>query len=654
MRRTSDFQEISTWVSPLERILAVARLETLSVARFETIMYEHVGLGLLDLTFVDCGKPATIPAIAIDTAALAQRDGSTFLWPEHIAAGIPESVLEQIEGEVTPWLRRLVRGRVVSGESIRRYASSQAFDEARERGDLGAAPYQIALPGVAPFVYARRFSRGRLLELRCMHAARGSAVLRGSARAVSARDERAALDWFGIESQKFTVPPEIEIVERVEDAGQSPTVVARISPTIPRAPWRRIPISQPVPMEFPFTFDEADAPAVGWFAVRNTETDIRPRRDSPRTTFTSESSGRIAILVRPDTHVAEDSDTDEATELGFRLRSIGIDVEIVTTLDAIQNVAPDLIHVFAAFGDDSRPNIADRLSSVGIPYVVSLEPLGGYTEWEECSLPYIFNIADTVRRKTYELAYQERLLTLGESDASIEPSPAWQNRHDSELRTLLRGAHAVFTSEDPTTLRERFTIDAKTLIAYPGTFIAPEPNEADVSALVPSEPFALVHAPLLKKNHQLSIVNALRDRVPLVLAGPISDVIYAGRIQRAATGGIYVVADPSPEVIAALYRRAALIVDPSLRPSGLSRVLRGMMCGALPIFPESSPLRRILSPESPSYNPRSTESIRQAFVDALMDRTRSDRTTTLARRIAPLADTEIAFRNVLNAYAQIG
>jgi hypothetical protein len=189
-------------------------------------------------------------------------------------------------------------------------------------------------------------------------------------------------------------------------------------------------------------------------------------------------------------------------------------------------------------------------------------------------------------------------------------------------------------------------------VANPGILLAPEPPEDDVSAVIPNVPFVLVHAPLLARNHVLSLA-AHRGGLdlPLVIAGPVSDVLYAARLQRRAPAGLVVIADPSPGTVAALYRRAAVIVEPSLRPAGAARVARGVLCGALPMVPDRSPLDPLIAPPGPSYDALQIENTPRALAQALADPQRAEKVAQLQARLRPLCEPDTVFRQYLAGYA---
>jgi hypothetical protein len=654
VRWTPYFETLASWGSPFAIVRAVARVETLAVARFEPIFWENTAVALLDLTFDDGARTALLPGIGVETVRLAQNEGSALFWAPEVIRAIDPSLLDAFEAAVTPWLRTLVRGRVSSGESIRRYRASASFDAARERGDLGAAPIGRVLAGAAPFAFARRFAGDACVEIRSRHAARGAAVLRGTAAQVAFAGDDAAAAWFGCAAQTLAKNADLCIVESIAEAPPgAQAVVARDVSGVPAPPWRRIPIPEPVPMDWPLTFDEADAPAVGFFAVRAADRVGRARRSGVRPPAHAGSAGKIALLLRSDATVASDGDVDEARELGVLLQSIGIDARVFVDDRAVAAFAPDLIHVFCGHGDPAWFGAAARLRAFGVPYVVSLEPLADYAAWEERALCFMSNIIDGDERERFNGFFERRALKLPPGEPDLAPSAEYLRRTDAEIGELLRAAAAVFVAGDADRVRERFGLPATLPIVEPGIVVAPEPDEDDAAAYVPTRRFVLTHGPLVLRHHVLSLVDALRgSTVPLVVTGPVSDVLYGARIARSGIDGLITIADPTPGQLAALYRRATLFVDPALRPASPARAVRAALCGALPLVPAESPLARLI-PHAVTYDSRNRRAIRATIEAALAA---PDAATALAGTIRaavePRTNLERTFGRVLEAYAR--
>jgi hypothetical protein len=655
VRWTENFRALAAWGSPPELARRVARLETLAVARFETVFWENTAVSLLDLTFHDGVDVALLAGIAIDTVKLAQNEGTACFWAPATIAAHGAALLDEFEAAVTPWLRTLVRGRVASGESIRRYAPCAAFEAARAREDLGAAPIGRVLAGVAPFAYARRFAAGAVVEIRSAHAARGAAVLRTVAATVAFRDSAEACAWFGVVPGATAGPVDLAVVESPGDApAEAARIVVRSAADVPGMPWRLLPIPEPVPMDWPLTFDEADAPAVGFFAARAADRVLRPRRSAGRPRAAADSAGRIAILLRPDAFVAADADLDEARELALLLESIGIEARLFVSDRDVLAFGPDLVHVFAAHADERWAGAAARLHALGVPYVVSLEPLADNPVWEERALTFMSNVIDGDDRERFRSFFKRRALTLPPGEPDPVASDEYLRRTAAETTELLRAAAAVFTTDDAQTLRARFGLPPELTVCAPGLLLAPEPDEEDPAALLPSGPFVFAHGPIVPSHHALSLADALAGTdVPLVLAGPVSDVLYAARIARTALDGIIVLGDPAPGLVAALYRRATVFVDPALRPVSALRAARAALCGALPAVPSSSPLTGVLGPHALTYDSLDRDRIRAALAAALADPAAAAvAAAKVAAELAPRADLGRTFGALLAVYAQ--
>jgi hypothetical protein len=654
VRWTDFYQTLAAWGSPLERLSGMASAQTLAVARFETVFWENTAIALLDLTFAERARTAVLPGVAIDTVKLAQNEGTACFWAPAVIAALGDARLDELEAAVTPWLRTLVRGRATSGESIRRYQPCEAFEAARDRGDLGAAPLGRVLAGVAPFAFARRFASGARVDIRSTHAARGAAVLRSLATEIAFADDPAGSAWFGITTHALSRGADLAIVESFADVpADVPDVIVRTVTGATPPPWRRIAIPEPVPMDWPLTFDETDAPATGYFAVCAAAREPHARRNAERPRAATGSSGRIALLLRADAYVADDADVDEARELATLLQSIGIDARLFIDDREVSAFRPDLVHVFAGHGEPAWYGAAARLRAFAVPYVVSLEPLAEYALWEERAMSFLSNVVDGDQRERFRSFFVRRSLTLPPGEPDVAPSADYVRRSDAETGELLRGAAAVLVAGDGDRIRERFALPASLAVREAGTLLAPEPEDGEARAFVPNRPFAFAHGPVVPRNHVLSLIDALRGSdVPLVIAGPISDVLYGARIARAALDGVITIADATGGELAALYRRATLFIDPSLRPAGTARVARAALCGAFPLVPARSPLARLV-PYVATYDSVDRRTIRAVVETALSDPAAARAAAgSVAAAVAPRTDLVRTFAAILEEYAR--
>jgi hypothetical protein len=112
-----------------------------------------------------------------------------------------------------------------------------------------------------------------------------------------------------------------------------------------------------------------------------------------------------------------------------------------------------------------------------------------------------------------------------------------------------------------------------------------------------------------------------------------------------------VIADPSPGTVAALYRRAAVFVEPSLRPAGAARLARAVLCGALPLVPDRSALAPLIAPPASVYDALRLEKTPRVIAQAIADPQRAEKIALLQARLRPLCETETVFRQYLAGYA---
>jgi glycosyltransferase involved in cell wall biosynthesis len=94
-----------------------------------------------------------------------------------------------------------------------------------------------------------------------------------------------------------------------------------------------------------------------------------------------------------------------------------------------------------------------------------------------------------------------------------------------------------------------------------------------VGAQVGSDPFVLVHAPIGPEGNQLIVARAAAAvGVPVVMAGPIEDPLYAERLREFAPDQLLLLDEPSPAVTMGLYRSAAVVADAAWIARGHGRL----------------------------------------------------------------------------------
>jgi hypothetical protein len=91
----------------------------------------------------------------------------------------------------------------------------------------------------------------------------------------------------------------------------------------------------------------------------------------------------------------------------------------------------------------------------------------------------------------------------------------------------------------------------------------------------------LVHAPVWPEANQLLLARAAMSvGVPMVLAGPVAEPAYAERLREFAPDQVVLLDEPSPAVVAALYRAASVVADAAWTARGHARLLTAAALGA--------------------------------------------------------------------------
>jgi len=656
MRRTREFEAL-VFDHTEQSLAALAHPEFLSTARYEAIFRERLGHATIDMLFEDDGQSLTVTGVIVDMISLATLGGPILVWPRRLP--IAAQAADAIEEHIFAWLRTLVRGRIAPGEEIRSYKPSLLFDAARERAFLGAAPYAQTLVSSAPFAYARRFAAGADVLVTCARGYHAAALLGNLAKSVSvvpspdmpAAEIELARRWYGeLPPHTAAGPPTVAIVDEIDDpaARDIPFVVAT-------SPWGHAPaiiVPEPVPHDHLFTFDPADAPEAGRFAVRAPDAPLHPVRTVVQAQVSGGSGGRICFVLREDAGYAPDADTDAADELERRLTAEGLTVDRVfgATVSAIAKA--DLVHIFGAVWD---PHVMAAIAAANVakrPFVITFEPLAvSYTRYVEDGLLAALRIGlDLTSREMYLRAYFDTKLQIDEIPFRLEPEQIAVN--DRAFGRACAGAVAILLAphDDAEAFCRRFPEISPERVKLAGVLVGAEPDEDDVAAFVPSRPFMLLHAPLIRRANVQFVLGALDEATfPIVIAGQVSDVDLGITLRRLSPRDAICLSDPTPGQIAALYRRAAVYVDASHRPTGLARIIRAAQAGVLPVTAHWSPFAGLLG--AGSVFDGTTFEFGANDLTAAMARTDRERAAAqLAARLATLADPYAAFTDVVRAY----
>jgi hypothetical protein len=293
------------------------------------------------------------------------------------------------------------------------------------------------------------------------------------------------------------------------------------------------------------------------------------------------SAGRIGVVVRSDAAGVPDSDTDEAAALADALRREGFTVEVVHEIDALEAFAPDLVHLYGVRpGGFARPVAewaSDHRKPLAVHALYESPALGGY--WGAMAAPYCFTYSGDDRNVgAYLEMLARRAVEIDGVSAMVPFGPPLAGLADSE-RVLAQADVVLVNSQREWALVDALRPRRLTLVVppLPVRSSAGEP----IGALVGTEPFVLVHAPICPEANQLLLARAAAEvGVPMVLAGVIADPAYAERLREFAPANVSLIGEPSAAALGTLYGTATVMADAAWTTRGHGRLLTGAACGA--------------------------------------------------------------------------
>ena len=645
MRVRDDFLWLAPDVAP--RRLASLRGADLAVARFEPVFRDKRGCGMLDLTFANATDAFALVGVLVDLVALWTLEAPPLVWPAPLAAAIDPSVARALEDRLLPWLRTLVRATATPAERIRAFGDEAPFRAAREDGLLGAIPYGAAIVALAPYAYARRFVRGARVRIDARDGALGAAYLRDRAVHISLASEPDArgVRWYGVgDLIGSEARADVAIVDRADGAPPAATLIV-LDGSPPGGRIVEVPL--PVPLDNGFTFDGADAPVVRTFGVR--APDGSPPVAAPAVRRLADAEGLIGIVMRPDAMYAPDGDTDEVEAIRALLAVEGLRsfVTVDPSDPALANA--DLIHAVGAYDDRHLLAAAATAQRSVKPLVIGLEPLAPYAAWHEDALAISLQIGlDRVDRAFYLAGYEQKRVAIDTAPLAADPAAVKANRE--RFGVLVRAAKAVITSDDPALVMRDFGVGGSTLVAGGIAVPAPSP-EAAANLPIPPGPFVFMHAPLVRRSHLALVLAALGSLpVDVVIAGEPADVDTAIMLRKVAGRETVFLTDPTPALLEAIYARATVFVEPSLRPRSFSRVARAALAGALPLVVREGPFARMVG-EDLHFPALDLGGVRDAIGRALARPDRAMRAKRLAISLGPMTDSLRVRRGILHAYS---
>jgi len=579
MRTHRVFPALQPWLWRASLLRELVAVEHLVAARIEPVTRGREPSAFVDLHFADGGRCVTIPLVYLDLAQLELRESDPLVFPHGILGIVPDARARDVVELLFPRLERQAMTGGFWAEQILRFGNAETFDAARARGFFGAAPLAGTLPRIAAAAYARRFAAGKHVMAYGYVAAEAAAFLAGVATSCSiiGPDDAEARAWYGeFDSAGLDVTYDLAVGDAPEPVNA--TVVVRTDPGAPGTPVR---VATPVPADVMLDFAPAGA-AAGSFTVQATREPFgRPATVPVAPLVAAGSSGRIAIVVRPDAAESPDTDTDEAAGLAQALRAEGFTAEVVVGEDALAAFAPDLVHLYGVRPGGYARRIAEWASEARKPLAVQAlyesPAAGGY--WGATVSPYCFSYSGDDRSVgTYVEMLARRAVEVDGIAAGTPYAPAIAGLADAE-RVLALADVVLVNSE-----QERALVDA--LRPRRPTYVVPPVPPATgaqepVGARVGTDPFVLVHAPIWPEANQLLLARAALDiGAPLVLAGPVADPIYAERLREFAPDNVLLIDEPGPHAAAALYRAAAVVADAAWMTRGHGRLLAAAASGA--------------------------------------------------------------------------
>ena len=249
---------------------------------------------------------------------------------------------------VLPHLERLVLHGERAAEHVVAFAPSVRFDAARAAGCFGAAPLRDALTRLAPYRYARRFSRAGApcaSTRRTPSAAGRRRAPRAQSTVAPARRDAEALAWYGDAPSAHDLRADVAIVGPDGDAGDAACVL-RLDDALrdgAHGDAHAVEIVDSLPLDVGTPSTPADGPARRWFAVERAP-EPAPRA-LPDVTYRAAggSAGRIAVILgRNGALLQPSADTDEARALVAALRAEGFDAILAESPEELDGA--DLVH----------------------------------------------------------------------------------------------------------------------------------------------------------------------------------------------------------------------------------------------------------------------------------------------------------------------
>lgn len=588
MRHHRAFAELAIVLGDFGERLTPAQLVA---ARLEPVIRAGAGAAIVDLHFRDEERRTVIPFLIVDVPMLEARERDPLVWPR-CATEIAGLEGDAIGDCIEVWLRDLGTDGALCREHWRIFGDAQDeahFQRARDAGFLGAAPLEIVARKAAAYVFARRHARARDVLIAARDAELGAVLLAPVARRVEiATPEEAALRWYSPKPE----PGERDVV--IVDAGSAQRAefaAARTVIDLDGGPGVRIEPAPVVPIDSLFDFTGEVLRGERSFSVKTRSERALRKPFVPEHPAVGGSAGRIVFGLRGRAFRQGGADVDLARTLAEAMRDEGFAVELVDDVQSASALRPDLIHAFGLADGVAASGYARVAKSLDVPFALhalyDAPALGGY--WGAAVTPYCFRfMQDEETVASLSALMRDRRLAINQIVAGtpFHPTqPAWKDA----VRSAVALADAVFVSGPREAEAIRDLCPDALVVSVPPP-IAGAPQAAPVEALVGSEAYALLHAPVESTQNQLQAVRAAElANVPLVLAGPIADGDYAALVRAFAGDRVVMLGEPDAATLEGLYRQADLFVDVAWVGCGLARAARAVSRGCALVLSDRMP-----------------------------------------------------------------
>ncbi|HEY9179930.1 MAG TPA: hypothetical protein VIO32_04375 [Candidatus Baltobacteraceae bacterium] len=656
MRTHRKYSQFVLW-RDAANLRELVQLPHLALARVEPVVRGLRGGAMMDLVFHSAHGVAVIPCIEIVPEMLVQREMSPFVWPHDAASGFADGVAGELERALLPWIESLTLARQLNAETSRSFAGGDAahvITSAREAGFIGASPYGTVLEKAAPYAYAVRFAENARAAIRDSHGALGAAMLRAHAREICVdfgSEERRTLAerWYGGTFSALNGEGGFDL--SISDASNAIDASVRVVLGENSGDRTHVDVATPVPTDVMVSYDPHDAAACGSFTVRRTApNEPRPAFIPARPQAAGGSSGRILFVLREDCERAPDADSDEACALASLLRAEGFSVDLVPASRALP-AQYDLVHAFTLARVNELFPALQAARASAVPVVVSpmLHDICAQGAWGTGIIRALLRVStdETDLQDNLQLLSQRRLDAPGLSSKHQEPFAGYENA----VRQALGIAGAVVSTcaaEESLVRRFGFTgpiVNAPPAVFASGLAAAETPVAGD---------FVLSHVPIEARSNVLLLVRAaVSARLPLILAGPVTDPEYALAVKEQAGDRVVFAAEPDAAAAEAMYRGATVFADVAWVRFGLHRLMRAAASGAALVAPTDAQMRSRLGSEAVwEVDPASQDSIETGLRDAWMHaREQRGIVAGTARRAGSLVDPRAALVAAVQAYA---